>query len=106
MAASQNVEAVYNYLRVMSTHRLDPTVIPIPQLIELLDGEHEDIKGSPRLALPIDAHGNQVEDYYKNNKEHPSHHPRLTSGDGHNSFDRCFYANDCISSPQPTSNTP
>ena len=25
----------------------------------------EDIKGSPRLALPIDPYGNQVEDYYK-----------------------------------------
>ena len=64
-AASQNAEAVYSYLRVMSTHRLDPTVIPIPQLIELLEEVEEDIKGSPRLALPIDPRGNQVEDYYK-----------------------------------------
>ena len=64
-AASQNAEAVYSYLRVMSTHKLDPTVIPIPQLIELLEEVKEDIKGSPRLALPIDPHGNQVEDYYK-----------------------------------------
>ena len=64
-AASQNAEAVYSYLSVMSTHKLDPTVIPIPQLIELLKEVEEDIKGSPRLALPIDPHGNQVEDYYK-----------------------------------------
>ena len=64
-AASQNAEAVYSYLRVMSTHKLDPTVIPIPQLIELLREVEEDIKGSPRLALPIDPYGNQVEDYYK-----------------------------------------
>ena len=64
-ASSQNVEAVYSYLRVMSTHRLNPTVIPIPQLIELLEEVEEDIKGSPRLALPIDPCGNRVEDYYK-----------------------------------------
>ena len=56
-AASQNAEAVYSYLRVMSTHKLDPTVIPTPQLIELLREVEEDIKGSPRLALPIDPYG-------------------------------------------------
>ena len=34
-SATQNVEAVYNYLRVMSSHKLDPTVVLIPQLIQI-----------------------------------------------------------------------
>ena len=53
-AATQNAEAVYSYLRVMASHKLDPTVVPVPQLIKILEEVEEDIKGSPRLTLPID----------------------------------------------------
>ena len=30
MTATQNAEAVYNYLRVMASHTLNPTVVPVP----------------------------------------------------------------------------
>ena len=62
-AATQNAEAVYNYLRVMALHKLDPTVVPVPQLIKIVEVE-KDIKGSPRLTLPIDPKSGKVEEYY------------------------------------------
>ena len=63
-AATQNAEAVYNYLRVMASHKLDPTVVPVPQLIKILEEVEKDIKGSPRLTLPIDPKSGKVEEYY------------------------------------------
>ena len=63
-AATQNTEAVYNHLRVMGTHKLNPTVVPVPQLIQMLEEVQEDIKGSPRLTLPIDPRSDKVERYY------------------------------------------
>ena len=30
MMATQNAEAVYSYLRVMASHKLDPTIVPVP----------------------------------------------------------------------------
>ena len=52
-AAQQNAESIYTFLRAMSIHRLDPTVIPIPQLVEMIQEVEEDIRESPRFALPI-----------------------------------------------------
>ena len=62
-AATQNSESLYAFLRVMSTHKVDPTVIPVPHLMELMKEVEEDIKESPRLALPISLEGN-IEEYY------------------------------------------
>ena len=62
-AAQQNAENIYFFLRAMSTHKLDPTVIPIPELVEMMQEIEEDIKESPRLALPIPIEG-EVEEYY------------------------------------------
>ena len=50
-SATQNIESVYAYLRIMNSHHLDPTVMPVSQLRELLEYVQQEIKGSPRLAL-------------------------------------------------------
>ena len=62
-AAQQNAESIYTFLRAMSTHKLDPTVIPIPELVEMMHEVEEDIRESPRLALPIPI--DEVEEYYQ-----------------------------------------
>ena len=62
-AAQKNSENIYGFLRVMSTHKLDPTVIPIPQLKEILSEVEDEISESPRLALPIPV-DTEIEDYY------------------------------------------
>ena len=63
-AATQNVEAVYDYLRVMATHKLNPTVLPLPQLKQMLLEVQESIRESPRLTLPIDPDSDKIESYY------------------------------------------
>ena len=35
-AAIQNIESIYTYLRIINSHHLDPTVMPVSQLRELL----------------------------------------------------------------------
>ena len=62
-AAQKNSENIYSFLRVTSTHKLDPTVIPIPQLKEILSEVEDEISESPRLALPIPVE-TEIEDYY------------------------------------------
>ena len=52
-AATQNRESIYVYLRIMNSHSLDPTIMPVSQLRELLKYVQQEIEGSPRLELPL-----------------------------------------------------
>ena len=63
-AATQNIESVYAYLRIMNSHHLDPTVMPVSQLRELLEYVQQEIEGSPRLALPIELNNHDIQGYY------------------------------------------
>ena len=63
-AATQNIESVYAYLRIMNSHHLDPTVMPVSQLRELLEYVQQEIKGSPKLALPIELNDHDIQGYY------------------------------------------
>ena len=58
------MDAVYEYLRVMATHKLNPAVVPLPQLKQMLLEIQEGIRESPRLTLPIDPDSDNVESYY------------------------------------------
>ena len=63
-SATQNIESVYAYLRIMNSHHLDPTVMPVSQLRDLLKYVQQEIKGSPRLALPIELTDYDIQGYY------------------------------------------
>ena len=63
-AATQNIESVYAYLRIMNTHHLDPTIMPVSQLRELLEYVQQEIEGSPRLALPLALNNHDIQGYY------------------------------------------
>ena len=63
-AATQNIESVYPYLRIMNSHHLDSTVMPVSQLRELLEYVQQEIEGSPRLALPIELNNHDIQGYY------------------------------------------
>ena len=63
-SATQNIESVYAYLRIMKSHHLDPTVMPVSQLRDLLKYVQQEIKGSPRLALPIELTDHDIQGYY------------------------------------------
>ena len=63
-AATQNIESIYAYLRIMNSHRLDPTVMPVTQLRDLLKYVQQEIEGSPRLKLPIELNSHDIQGYY------------------------------------------
>ena len=63
-AATQNIESIYAYLRIMNSHHLDPTVMPVSQLRELLKYVQQEIEGSPRLELPLELNSHDIQGYY------------------------------------------
>ena len=62
--ATQNIESIYAYLRIMNSHCLDPTVMPVFQLRELLKYVQQEIEGSPRLELPLELNSHDIQGYY------------------------------------------
>ena len=63
-AATQNIESIYAYLRIMNSHHLDPTVMPVSQLRELLKYVQQEIEGSPRLELPLELNSHDIQGNY------------------------------------------
>ena len=64
LAATQNIESIYAYLRIMNSHHLDPTIMPVSQLRDLLSYVQQEIKGSPRLELPLELNNQDIQGYY------------------------------------------
>ena len=63
-AATQNIKFIYAYLRIMNSHCLDPTVMPVTQIRELLKYVQQEIEGSPRLELPLELNSHDIQGYY------------------------------------------
>ena len=63
-AATQNIESIYAYLRIMNSHHPDPTVMPVSQLRDLLEHVKKEIEGSPRLELPLKLNNHDIQGYY------------------------------------------
>ena len=58
LALQQNVEGIYEYMRVLATYKVNPVMIPPYVLRQVLKGVHEDMKRNPRLRLPEDPDKN------------------------------------------------
>ena len=54
ISIKNNVEKIYEYMRVMATHTVHPALIPPPALRDLLVHVKEKMKENPRLELPYD----------------------------------------------------
>ena len=63
-AATHNIESVYAYLRIMNSHHLDPTIMSVSQLRELLKYVQQEIEGSSRLTLPLELNNHDIQGYY------------------------------------------
>ena len=63
-ATTQNIESIYAYLKIMNSHCLDPTVMPVSQLRELLKYVQQEIEGSPRLELPLELNSHDIQGDY------------------------------------------
>ena len=60
-AATQNI---YAHLRIIHSHHLDPTVMPVSQLRDLLKYIQQEIEGSPSLYLPLELDNHDIQWYY------------------------------------------
>ena len=54
IAIRNNVEKIYEYMRVMSTHKVHPALIPPQPLRDLLVHVRDKMRENPRLELPYD----------------------------------------------------
>ena len=63
MSLEQNVNATYEYLRVLSSRQVNPLIIPPNSLRKVLAQVKEDMKRNPRLQLPQDPNIN-IWNYY------------------------------------------
>ena len=63
ISLQQNVNAIYEYLRVLSSKQVNPLIIPPDALRGVLAHIKDDIKRNPRLQLPEDPNVN-IWNYY------------------------------------------
>ena len=63
MSLQENVNAIYEYMRVLSTRRVNPLIIPPDSLRMVLAQAKENMKRNPRLTLPEDPNIN-IWNYY------------------------------------------
>ena len=63
MGLQQNVNAIYEYLRVLSSKQVNPLLIPSDALRGVLANIKDDMKRNPRLQLPEDPNVN-IWNYY------------------------------------------
>ena len=63
ISLEQNVNAIYEYLRVLSSKQVNPLIIPPDSLRKVLAQVKEDMKRNPRLQLPKDPNIN-IWNYY------------------------------------------
>ena len=59
-----NVEVIYRYLSVIASHEVNPVMIPLPPLRELLEEVQEEMKQNPRLKLPYDPQ-DEIDMFYE-----------------------------------------
>ena len=50
----ENVDKIYEYLRTMASHEVNPLVLPPESLRKVLKSIQEEMRQNPRLALPYD----------------------------------------------------
>ena len=63
MNLEQNVNTIYEYMRVLSARQVNPLVIPPDSLRKVLTRVKDDMKRNPRLRLPDDPNTN-IWNYY------------------------------------------
>ena len=63
MSLQENVNAIYEYMRVLSTRKVNPLIIPLDTLRQVLAQAKEDMKQNPELTLAEDPNVN-IWNYY------------------------------------------
>ena len=105
-AAEANVDKIFEYLRVMTTQRASPAVIPPIALRDLLRKVRAKMKPNPRLRLPYDPDTEDIWKYYKVIKITPVVVDKLLDYSPDHPNHRQHIRTKHISHPQPSSYTP
>ena len=58
ISLKENVESVYEYMRVLASHQVNPLVVPPEELRKVLVKVKDDMCTNPRLELPEDPNKN------------------------------------------------
>ena len=69
MSLEQNVNDIYEYMRVLSSRQVNPLIIPPDALRKVLTKVKEDMSTNPRLRLPEDLNLN-IWNYYTNYEDY------------------------------------
>ena len=104
--AEANVDKIFEYLRVMTTHRASPAVIPPIALRELLRKVRAKMKPNPHLRLPYDPDTEDIWKYYKVIKNYPCSDRQAAGYPPDHPNYRQHIRTEHISRPQPSSYTP
>ena len=67
----KNIDRIDEYLRIMTTHRATPVVIPPNALRSLLGKVVRQLRPNPRLRIPYDPSGKDIWKYYENIQIYP-----------------------------------
>ena len=54
ISLQENVDKIYEYLRTMASHEVNPLVLPPEALRKVLQSIKEEMRQNPRLQLPYD----------------------------------------------------
>ena len=79
MSLQENVNAIYEYMRVLSTRRVNPLIIPPDSLQMVLAQAKEDMKRNPRLTLARGSKHKHLELLFYNESD-SYHHGKLSFG--------------------------
>ena len=55
ISLQENVDKIYEYLRTMVSHEVNPLVLPPEALRKVLQSIKEEMRQNPRLQLPYDT---------------------------------------------------
>ena len=66
-----NIDKISEYLRIMTTHKATPTVIPLEALHSLLRKVIQQLRLNLQLRLPYDPEGTSIWKYYDNIRVYP-----------------------------------
>ena len=105
-AAEANVDKIFEYLRVMTTQRVSPAIIPPIALRDLLRRVRAKMKPNPRLRLPYDPDTEDIWKYYKVIKITPRSDRQAVGYSVDHPNHRQHIRTKHIPCPQPSSYTP
>ena len=95
ISLQENVDKIYEYLRTMASHEVNPLVLPPESLRKVLKSIKEEMRQNPRLELPYDP-DEDIWSYYSIMRVSPIILDDFLFGDSNSSLGGPIITNGCI----------